>query len=133
MSPLLTPSIQSSDLDMLVYHSFTSKSKPITCFLHELIPSPNNTFKELSSEFQINHFSKNITVSHAFKINSGIICLFCNETYQERLSFMIVYNLRDRYTQNYLTFNSTTLSRILLRQRDDRKEKVFFEAIEFRQ
>ena len=129
----MTPSIQSSDLDMLVYHSFTSKSKPITCFLHEFIPSHNNTFKELSSEFQINHFCKNITVTHVFKISFGVICLFCNETYEERLSFMIVYNLRDRYTQNYLTFNRTTLSRIVLRQRDDRKEKVFFEAMEFSQ
>jgi len=46
------------------------------------------------------------------------------------MSFMIIYNFREKYTHNYLTFNNTTISRVIMANNEKTKGKIVFKAAE---
>lgn len=61
ISPHYNANIKSNDLDLVMYNTFSNKTKPVQMYIHEAIPS-SNTFSLITSECKVNHFLQTITI-----------------------------------------------------------------------
>jgi hypothetical protein len=111
-SPHFSFSLSPVDLHFIVYQSLSTKSKPIQLFSIEF-PDPSTLIQDIDTfvrPLTVNHFEQQLTICSVFKLNSSLVCLFgCDWFRHEKVSVMIVYNIHENYTRNYLNLEGSVI------------------------
>lgn len=107
--------MHSFNCNIVIYEPYTCKSKPIQLSLTEFIENYDSEPTVLTTEVEVAHLQKQLTIVEVYSLSKELVCLFGCDSYEDvRTSVMILYNLKEKEIRNYLTFDETALGSMKL-------------------